>query len=410
VLFYFTNSKIVEQMNKQLEALLSKSVKKVQAVSQLNRRHLFDKIEWTQKLIVILGYRGTGKTTMLLQHLQLTDKKGVYFSLDDIYFESNRLLMLISELYEAGFRAFYLDEVHRYAYWSKDLKQLYDDYNDINVVATGSSILNISKGEADLSRRASLYKLDVLSLREYLQFEKKVNLPTFTLETILNHHNDIASDITDNINITRAFEAYLQFGCFPFYKEDKRNYAQKLEETIKLVIDTDIAPFEELQYSTVRTMKKLLYVLSQSVPFTPNIHKIAEKLEVPRNTILRLLDLLDQAQLITLLRADVKGISYLQKPEKIYLNNTNFAFLLSEEKPNRGNLRETFFLSQVGAVHEITSAKYGDFLIDKNYTFEIGGPNKTFKQLKGVPLSYLAIEIEGGAGRTIPLWMFGFLY
>jgi predicted AAA+ superfamily ATPase len=397
-------------MDSQLDNLITKSNKKAQAVSMDNRRYIYDIIDWEQRLIMMLGYRGTGKTTLLLQHLSTTTRKGVYFSMDDIYFESNRLVLVITFLYEQGYRAFYLDEVHKYAYWSKDLKQLYDDFDDIKIVATGSSILDISKGEADLSRRASRYSIEGMSFREYLQFEKKTKLPAFSLEEIIERHNAIAPDLCDLIPMKKAFENYLQFGYFPFYKDDKRNYAQKLEETMKLVIDTDIAPFEDLQYSTVRTMKKLLYVISQSVPFTPNIYQMAERLGTPRNTLLRLLDLLDQARIIRLLRSDTKGVNYLQKPEKIFLDNPNFAFLFSAEKPNIGNLRETFFLNQLSAFHDVTSAKYGDFLIDQKYTFEVGGPNKGWEQLKGVPLSYLALDMNGGSGRTIPLWLFGFTY
>jgi len=188
-------------------------------------------------------------------------------------------------------------------------------------------------------------------------------------------------------------------------------YHQKLQETTNLVIDSDIAPYEELNYSTVRVMKKLLFVISQSVPFIPNVSKLAEKLGVTRNTILKLLDILDKAQLLSLLHASTEGISFLQKPEKIYLQNTNLAYMFAYESPNSGNLRETFFLNQLEVKHQVTAPKYGDFLVDSQYVFEVGGPNKTFKQLQGVPNGYFAIdEIDGGSGNRIPLWLFGFLY
>lgn len=215
----------------------------------------------------------------------------------------------------------------------------------------------------------------------------------------------------DSIAIKSNFQDYLKFGHFLFFLESKIWYSQKLQETIQLVIDTDIAPFEELQHSTVRTLKKLLVVLSESVPFTtPNINKLAEKLETPRNTILRLLDILDQAQILKLLRSATKGISYLQKPDKIYLQNPNFIHLFSPTMANVGNVRETFFINQLSAVHKVTSPKFGDFMVDDAYVFEVGGGSKTTDQIQGIPNAYLALDIESGNGKRIPLWLFGMLY
>jgi len=393
-----------------MELLIEKSVKKAKLIEEKPLRYLYNQIDWKQKLIVILGYRGTGKTTLLLQYLSLSDKKGVYLSLDDYYFESNRLVETVQHLYEKGFRLFLLDEVHRYLWWSKDLKQLYDDYDDVQIIATGSSILDISKGNADLSRRAALYNFYGLSFREYLNLHRKTNIQALTLEDIVKNHHEIAPELLDSFNYKRDFHNYLKTGYYPFFMEAKSTYFQKLQETINLVVETDIAPYEELQHSTIRTMKKLLFVLSQTVPFTPNINKLSEKLETPRNTILRLLDYLDKAQIIHLLKTSTKGVSYLQKPEKIYLNNTNFIYLFSPKQANVGNIRETFFLNQLSAMHSITSAKFGDFMVDEHMVFEVGGSNKTNEQIKGVPNSYLALEIEGGNNNRIPLWLFGMLY
>ncbi|MFN5458627.1 MAG: AAA family ATPase, partial [Bacteroidota bacterium] len=348
-------------------------------------------------------------TTLMLQRLREFGKKGIYFSMDDFYFETNRLVTVVEHLYALGFRAFFIDEVHRYSFWSKDLKQLYDDYEDIHLVATGSSILEVAKGQSDLSRRAIVHQLQGLTFREYLQFENKSKLSPIDLETILKHHYEISSDLSEQFSFRRDFSNYLKNGYFPFYKENKSVYFQKLSETINLVIDIDIAPFEELNYSTVRTMKKLLYVISQSVPFVPNITKLSEQLEAPRNTILRLLDLLHQAKIIKLLYADNEKMSYLKKPEKIFLENTNFMYLLSESKANIGSVRETFFFNQLGQNHRVTASKWGDFMVDEKYTFEVGGSNKNYKQIKGVPNSYLAVDIENGTGNKIPLWLFGML-
>ena len=393
-----------------METLIKKSEGKAKSLKQKRKRYVFHQIDWEQKLILILGYRGSGKTTLLLQYLSNSPKKSIYLSLDDFYFETIRLVALVSELYESGYRLFLLDEVHRYAFWSKDLKQLYDDYDDIRFVVTGSSILNISKGNADLSRRAAVYHLHGLSFREYLNFQYNTDLSTITLTEVLSKHHVIASDLLDVYNIKAQFQDYLQYGYFPFFMESKVTYPQKLQETIQWVIDLDIAPFEELQHATVRTMKKLLYVLSESVPFTPNINKLSQKLETPRNTVLRLLDILDQAKILRLLRPSTKGISYLQKPDKIYLQNTNFIYLFSPTMANIGNIRETFFINQLSAVHTVTSPRFGDFLVDDTYVFEIGGANKTTNQIQGLPNAHLALDIESGSGRRIPLWLFGFLY
>jgi predicted AAA+ superfamily ATPase len=267
----------------------------------------------------------------------------------------------------------------------------------------------VAKGQSDLSRRAIVHQLQGLTFREYLQFEKKLKLSPIDLETILERHHEISADLSEQISLKKDFNNYLKNGYFPFYKENKSVYFQKLSETINLVIDIDIAPFEELNYNTVRTMKKLLYVISQSVPFVPNITKLSERLEAPRNTILRLLDLLHQAKIIKLLHAENEKMSYLKKPEKIFLENTNFMYLFAEGKANIGSVRETFFFNQLGQNHRVTASKWGDFMVDEKYTFEVGGSNKNYKQIKGVPNSYLAVDIENGTGNKVPLWLFGML-
>lgn len=392
-----------------MESLLFKSNKKVANSIDKIKRLIYDDIHWDERLILLLGYRGVGKTTLMLQRLREFGEKGIYFSMDDLYFETNRLVTVVEELYTLGYRAFFIDEVHRYSFWSKDLKQLYDDYEDIHLVATGSSILEVAKGQGDLSRRAIVHQLQGLTFREYLQFEKKLKLSPIDLETILEHHHEISADLSEQFSLKKDFNNYLKNGYFPFYKENKSVYFQKLSETINLVIDIDIAPFEELNYNTVRTMKKLLYVISQSVPFVPNITKLSERLEAPRNTILRLLDLLHQAKIIKLLHAENEKMSYLKKPEKIFLENTNFMYLFAEGKANIGSVRETFFFNQLGQNHRVTASKWGDFMVDEKYTFEVGGSNKNYKQIKGIPNSYLAIDIENGTGNKIPLWLFGML-
>jgi predicted AAA+ superfamily ATPase len=390
-------------------SLINKSQRKIGQLSNKIRRSIYSEIQWNERLIILLGYRGVGKTTLLLQRIKECSEKSIYFSMDDLYFESHRLVEVIEELYSMGYRSFFIDEVHRYSAWSRDIKQMYDDYDDIHIIATGSSILEVAKGQADLSRRATVYQMNGLSFLEYLSIEKKITLPSLTLETIIKEHSEISTDLSECISWKKDFTQYLRHGYFPFFKENKATYYSKLSETVNLVIDTDIAPFEELNYQTVRTMKKLLYVISQSVPFVPNISKLSEQLEAPRNTILRLLDLLNQAKIIKLLYLENQKMNYLKKPEKIYLENTNFMFLFSENKANIGSIRETFFFNQLAQRHQVTSSQFGDFIIDEKYIFEIGGANKTFNQIKGIPKSYLALDVQNGSGNKVPLWLFGLM-
>jgi predicted AAA+ superfamily ATPase len=330
-------------------------------------------------------------------------------SLDDFMFETNDLIKIIEDLYKQGYRRFYFDEIHRYPEWSRILKQVYDDYNDVYIMATGSSILDINKGNADLSRRAVIYNIQGLSFREYLMLEKNIYTSSIKLEDIVNNHQAISSELLETFSWEDDFHNYLKFGYYPFFKESKKNYSGKLEQTAHLIIENDITAFENLNYKTIHSLKKLLFVISQSVPFIPNVSKLSKNLDIPRNTLLRLLSLLDQAKLIKLLHSGTKGISYLQKPDKIYLENTNLMYMFSEGKPNIGSIRETFFLNQVSYLHSTTSSKFGDFMIDEEFTFEVGGSTKGLKQIKGVPLSYLALDIKAGSGKNIPLWLFGFL-
>lgn len=394
-----------------MNRFIFKSEKKRNEVTDTFVRYLWKEVDWSQRLILLLGHRGVGKTTLLLQQMKSDPTKSIYLSLDDYYFEEIRLIEVVSALYDLGYRSFYLDEIHRYVHWSKELKNVYDDFTDSKFIVTGSSILEISKGQADLSRRAVVYPLLGLSFREFLLLEEKMDLQVVALEEMIRNHSVISADYLDHFDIKTSFKNYLNYGYYPFYREGKRVYHQKLQETTNLVIDSDITPFEELNYTTVRVMKKLLYVISQSVPFIPNISKLAEKMGVTRNTILKLLDILDKAQLLSLLHTSTEGISMLQKPEKIYLQNTNLAYMFAHESPNVGNIRETFFLNQLQVKHQVTAPKYGDFMVDSTYVFEVGGTSKTSKQIQGVPNAYLAIDgIAGGVGNRIPLWLFGFLY
>lgn len=394
-----------------MERLIKLSSKRLAGINTDFLRYLYIQINWSQRLILIKGARGTGKTTLLLQRMKMTDDKSIYLSLDDFYFESNRLVLLIEDLYEKGYRNFYLDEVHQYQHWSRDIKNLYDNYSDIKIIATGSSVLQLDKGQADLSRRAHLYTLFGLSFREYIALEFSQDFDSLDLRDILRKHTEISPELNDKVDILKEFGDYLSHGYYPFYRLDKEAYHRQLRQIIQLTMNTDIPAVEDIQYGTIRNMKKLLYVISQSVPFTPNIQSIARKISSSRNLVLKALNMLEKSSLINLLRSENIGVSYLQKPEKIYLQNTNLAFALSDDRPNKGNLRETFFYNQLQVIHEVNTSKFADFMIDKTYTFEVCGASKTDKQIQGVPQAYIAsANIENGVRNKIPLWLFGFLY
>lgn len=393
------------------ERLLKISEKRRNEVQTRFVRYLYDAIDWKQPLILIKGARGAGKTTLLLQRFKNNPGKSIYLSLDDFYFESNRLLLLLEELYGEGFRTFYLDEVHQYEYWSKDLKNIYDNYSDIQIIATGSSALQIEKGTADLSRRMTVYQLAGLSFREYLEFESELSFPVISLNELLENHQKYSTEINDLTDPLTHFQEYLKFGYYPFFQTDRKFYHQKLQQTIQLTLDVDLPSVETLNFSTVKGMKNLLFVLSQMVPYKPNIQTLADKINSPRNSVLKALDLLEKSNVLNLLRSDNKGISYLQKPEKIFLENPNLLYVFSDAEPNKGNLRETFFFNQLKVKHDVTSPKFGDFMTDQTYTFEIGGAAKTAKQISGIPLAYIAADdIKFGSENKIPLWLFGFLY
>lgn len=391
--------------------LLNISEKKKSQVQTKFVRYLYNEIDWEQSLILIKGARGAGKTTLLLQRFKKHPENAVYLSLDDFYFESVRLLLLIEKLYSVGYTTFYLDEVHQYQHWSKDFKNIYDNFPDIKIVATGSSALQIDKGVADLSRRMTIYKLFGLSFREFIEFEHGISIPSISLKALLEKHEEYSIEVNDLINPLSHFENYLKYGYYPFYKTDRKFYHQKLQQTIQLTIDIDLPSVENLNFSTIRGMKNLLFILSQIVPYTPNIQALADKMGSQRNLVLKALDLMDRSNILSLLRSENKGVSYLQKPEKIYLENPNLFYLFNDTPPNRGSLRETFFFNQLKVKHDITASKFGDFLVDQTFVFEVGGATKANRQITGIPMAYIAADdLKFGSQNKIPLWLFGFLY
>lgn len=378
-------------------------------------RYLMPNVNWNNRLFAIVGARGTGKTTLLLQYIKqnLDVSKAFYMSLDDLYFSNHRLVDVVRTLWQEGITNFFIDEVHKYPYetWAQELKNIYDSYPDVKIVFSGSSILNIYKGNADLSRRAINYELFGLSFREFLEFEGVKKTPPISLNDLLKKHVSIATEIIKGIKILPLFRQYLQFGYFPYFKEDLQTYHLRLLNTVNAVLETDLPAVEQIEYVSVQKLKRLLTLISAMTPFTPNMSSLGAQVEIQRSNLPKSLNLLERARLLGLLRSAGKSLNSLSKPSKIFLDNPNLAYALGESNTNTGNLRETFFHNQLKVSETITNATKGDFTINEEYTFEVGGSNKDFSQIANVPNSYLAVDgIEIGFGNKIPLWLFGFLY
>jgi predicted AAA+ superfamily ATPase len=378
-------------------------------------RYLYRDINWNNRLIAIVGSRGVGKTTMMLQHIKqnynIHSNEVLYASLDHLYFSTHTIIDLADTFRKQGGKALFLDEVHKYNGWSREIKNIYDSFPDLKVVITGSSMLNIFHSGHDLSRRLIKYTLAGMSFREFVEYEYGVKLEPLSLESILEQHIDIASDVNRKMKPVAAFKEYLRYGYFPYYKEDKEGYYQRVAETVNTIIDVDLPANIEIEFPTIAKIRKLFSIIADSVPFTPNISKLAEQVGATRKSLLNYLDALEKAHALLLLDKEAKGLKRLVKPEKIYLGNTNYAYAFSEKSVEQGNLRETFFYSQLAVGHKITYSDKTDFLVDGKYSFEVGGQGKGGKQIEGLDNAFIAADdIEYGYRNKIPLWLFGLLY
>ncbi len=377
-------------------------------------RYLYDQINWDNKLIVIKGAKGVGKTTMLLQHILKTfpDKqKALYVSLDHIWFARHTLLDLAEYHYTHGGTHLFLDEVHKYKGWQQEIKNIYDSYPDLHVVVTGSSMLRLEESlVGDLSRRHRQYTLEGLSFREYLELEQVAHLPVLSLETVLNDHFMQASQITSKVKVLGLFEKYIEAGYYPFYREEGDGFSDRLQQVIDTIINTEIPSVSNIAYDSVYKAKLLLAVLAESSPYTLNISGLCNTLQASRNNVLKLLDLMDKAALVRRLYSADSGMNMLTKPEKVLFANTNLMYCLTPRAED-GTMRETFLASQLAVAHRLCMPNQGDLVADGRWLFEVGGKNKGFTQIKGIENSYVvADKIDIGHGSKIPLWLFGMLY
>lgn len=397
-----------------MNRLFETHIKKVERTDVGFVRNLMNEIDWNARLIGLKGARGVGKTTLLLQRCKLyhkLDGSSLYVSVDNIWFSEHKLYDFASDFAKKGGRYLFLDEVHKYPNWSQELKNIYDDFPELNIVFTGSSLLEIINAKADLSRRAVVYEMQGFSFREYLNMTLKLNLQSYSLYEILENHIMIAQNVLKEVKVLKYFEHYLKYGYYPYYNELPDLYYSRVNEVVNLIIETEIPLLRSVDIAYTRKIKQLLLIISESAPFVPNVSKLSERIGITRNASLSYLNALNESRLIISAHKSSGGISVLQKPDKIYLENPNLMYALSDSNVNMGNVRETFFANQLQYKYKINVSEHSDFYVDNQYTFEISGKDKGKKQINAISDSYVVSDdIEYGFNEKIPLWLFGFLY
>ena len=369
-------------------------------------RYVYAEMNWKSRMIGLTGPRGVGKTTLVLQHIKknLNPAETLYVTAEDFYFADNKLIDLAGDFVKRGGKYLFIDEIHKYKDWAKELKLIYDYHPELNVVFTGSSVLDIKKGASDLSRRAVMYNMQGLSFREYLQLFHQKSVQPYSLEEILGHKVELPG-VKHPLPF---FKDYLKRGYYPFSIEE--GFALKLQQIVNQTLETDIPMYAGMNVSTGRKLKQLLAIIAKSVPFKPNMTSIATALSASRNNITDYILFIEEAGMITQLRDSTGGIKGLGKVDKIYLDNTNLIFNLANDNSNTGNIRETFFLNQLRVKYDVIVSPVADFLIG-DYTFEVGGKNKGLKQIQGIAKAFIVKDdIELGYMNTIPLWQFGLTY
>jgi len=376
------------------------------------KRYFFDTVDFSENLIGLIGARGIGKTTFLLQYLQsldIEDEKKLYFSVDSIVTSNMKLFDIAEDFYNIGGKVLVIDEIHKYKDFEIELKEIYD-FLDLKVIFSGSSAIVLEHKKADLSRRAMIYRLKGLSFREFLELKLNKKFATFTLEKILNNHIQIAKEITKEIKPLEHFKEYLKSGYYPFYFETKETYCIKLEETINTVIESDLPIIFNIEPSNIHKLKQLVAYICSSKPYELNLTALAQKMGINRKTLYQYINYLSLGNIFSRIEAKGKGDTVFSKPAKLYLNNPNLNNCYCQNS-EIGTIREEFFLNMFSLNHKLLYPKRGDFLVDEKYTFEVGGKNKSFEQVKDIANSFVvADDIETGFGAKIPLWLFGFLY
>jgi len=368
-------------------------------------RYMYDKINWNARMVCLLGPRGIGKTTMVLQYIKenLPRQETLYVVAEDLYFSTHTLVDLADEFARTGGKYLFIDEIHKYKGWSRELKLIYDYHSELRVFFTGSSVLDIEQGISDLSRRVLTYHMQGLSFREYLKLYHNIDIPVYSLDDILTQKISIPTGFLP----LQYFKDYLQKGYYPFRDND---FEQYVSQVVNITIDVDIPQYAELSVAVTRKLKRLLAIIAESAPFKPNFTQLGGQLEVSRNSIADLCGWIEKAGLISQLRDSTGGIQGLGKVDKIYLDNTCLIYVLGNQNVEIGTVRETFFFNQMRLNYDVTSSPVSDFLIDGK-TFEVGGKKKGQKQIKDANNGFVVKDdIESGYGNIIPLWEFGLTY
>ena len=399
-----------------MDTLFEKQNAMLRATSMNITRSFMQQINWSAPMLCIRGARGVGKSTLLRQyikqHFMPGSEEALYCSLDWVYFSQHTIIETAERFYKRGGKFLALDEVHKYENWSREIKEITEIYPDMKIVLSGSSMLSLLNGDADLSRRCRGYDMPGLSFREFLQFYKNIDIPVYTLENILQNPISLAMEVNSKCRPIQYFHEYLKYGYYPFYLTNPIDYYTLIEQTINYVIDVELPQLRNINTANTRKIKALLNVLAQNVPYEVDISKLSSITGLQRNTVLDYLNHLNDAKIINLLYSDITSVKKMQKPDKIFLDSPNLLYALATVPVKIGTVRECFTVNQLSHAHTIEYGKaQGDFRIDGKWTFEVGGENKSYSQIADIPDSYvLADDIETPHGNKIPLWMMGFLY
>ena len=403
-----------------MDALFRKSDRLLANTSMEIVREKMNEIHWNAQLISIMGAKGVGKSTLIRQYLkqnyQPLDRRMLYCSADTVDFSTRTLVELAEEFSIRGGELLVIDEIHKYksgtSDWSREVKEIYELFPDLKLIVSGSSLLQLREGDADLSRRAVKYTMSGLSFREALRFYHGLEFEKWSLEDILAHPYDLWQTVTSKCKPVVLFKEYLEKGYYPFLLEGEGEYYTRIEQVVNYIIETELPRICKVDVANVRKLQALIALICSEVPFELNANKIAAALEIGRDTVVEYLKYLGDAKVLNLLYSDKKKIGKLSKPDKVYLENPNILYALAPTKTDIGTLRETFAIGSLSESHNVEYGKaQGDFKVDSKYTFEIGGRSKDFSQIAGMKDSYVfADDRDMPDGAKLPLWMLGFLY
>ena len=399
-----------------MDTLFDKQDAMLRATSMEIVRNFMHSVNWEAPMLCIRGSRGVGKSTLLRQYIKLHFEEGseeaLYCSMDWVYFSQHSMLEVAEKFYKRGGKLLVFDEAHKYENWSREVKEIAETYPTMQLIISGSSLLKLLDGDADLSRRCRGYDMPGLSFREFLHFYKGIKLPAYTLEELLEAPKKIAAEVNNACRPLQYFHEYLKMGYYPFYLTNPIDYYPLIEQTVNYVVDVELPQQRNVSPANCRKVKALLNVLSSQVPFDVDISKLATAIGLQRSTVLEYMNHMNDAKLINLLYSDISSVKKMQKPDKVYLENPNLLYALATSSVQIGTVRECFAVNQLGYNHTVEYGKVqGDFKVDGKWIFEVGGEKKTFAQIADIPNSYiLADDIETPRGKKLPLWMIGLMY